>query len=133
MLCRPNGGKGSPPEWVFRLRPGLLPSGDGRSLRPYRTARGLCPGRDRLLAPYHDRGAGATARRPAGTEITPAAVRQAAILASEVAASPSSTDAAAWTTAAMRSEEQTSELQSLMRISYAVFCLKKKNNKQDKH
>src|SRR3546814_10918769 len=27
-----------------------------------------------------------------------------------------------------RSEEQTSELQSLMRISYAVFCLKKKND-----
>src|SRR3546814_6589333 len=35
-----------------------------------------------------------------------------------------------------RSEEHTSELQSLMRISYAVFCLKKKthknNTKQDK-
>src|SRR3546814_5908261 len=31
--------------------------------------------------------------------------------------------------AASRSEEHTSELQSLMRISYAVFCLKKKNNK----
>src|SRR3546814_1874167 len=30
-----------------------------------------------------------------------------------------------------RSEEHTSELQSLMRISYAVFCLKKKKNKQD--
>src|SRR3546814_4538878 len=29
---------------------------------------------------------------------------------------------------ARRSEEHTSELQSLMRISYAVFCLKKKNN-----
>src|SRR3546814_3333300 len=29
----------------------------------------------------------------------------------------------------MRSEEHTSELQSLMRISYAVFCLKKKNIK----
>src|SRR3546814_7056592 len=29
-----------------------------------------------------------------------------------------------------RSEEQTSELQSLMRISYAVFCLKKKNEKE---
>src|SRR3546814_5294124 len=29
-----------------------------------------------------------------------------------------------------RSEEHTSELQSLMRISYAVFCLKKKNNKK---
>src|SRR3546814_1309124 len=31
--------------------------------------------------------------------------------------------------AADRSEEHTSELQSLMRISYAVFCLKKKNTK----
>src|SRR3546814_2559820 len=29
-----------------------------------------------------------------------------------------------------RSEEHTSELQSLMRISYAVFCLKKKTNTQ---
>src|SRR3546814_5280690 len=29
-----------------------------------------------------------------------------------------------------RSEEHTSELQSLMRISYAVFCLKKKNNEK---
>src|SRR3546814_3325677 len=29
-----------------------------------------------------------------------------------------------------RSEEHTSELQSLMRISYAVFCLQKKNKKQ---
>src|SRR3546814_4654157 len=34
--------------------------------------------------------------------------------------------------AASRSEEHTSELQSLMRISYAVFCLKKKNI-QSKH
>src|SRR3546814_6288203 len=34
----------------------------------------------------------------------------------------------------MRSEEHTSELQSLMRISYAVFCLKKKkNNRQIKN
>src|SRR3546814_7642377 len=31
-----------------------------------------------------------------------------------------------------RSEEHTSELQSLMRISYAVFCLKKKNTKTAK-
>src|SRR3546814_4478676 len=30
-----------------------------------------------------------------------------------------------------RSEEHTSELQSLMRISYAVFCLKKKQQRQD--
>src|SRR3546814_9789038 len=32
-----------------------------------------------------------------------------------------------WELEAWRSEEHTSELQSLMRISYAVFCLKKKN------
>src|SRR3546814_5594653 len=31
-----------------------------------------------------------------------------------------------------RSEEHTSELQSLMRISYAVFCLKKKKTNEDK-
>src|SRR3546814_10534930 len=30
-----------------------------------------------------------------------------------------------------RSEEHTSELQSLMRISYAVFCLKKKNGNEE--
>src|SRR3546814_4615181 len=32
-----------------------------------------------------------------------------------------------------RSEEHTSELQSLMRISYAVFCLKKKNTKMHEY
>src|SRR3546814_7635793 len=32
-----------------------------------------------------------------------------------------------------RSEEHTSELQSLMRISYAVFCLKKKTQKNHQH
>src|SRR3546814_4076176 len=32
----------------------------------------------------------------------------------------------------LRSEEHTSELQSLMRISYAVFCLKKKKNENHK-
>src|SRR3546814_3663608 len=31
---------------------------------------------------------------------------------------------------ALRSEEHTSELQSLMRISYAVFCLKQKNDQK---
>src|SRR3546814_9977142 len=48
------------------------------------------------------------------------------------------TSAACWLTAGAahhtvmttRSEEHTSELQSLMRISYAVFCLKKKNKQQ---
>src|SRR3546814_6796392 len=41
--------------------------------------------------------------------------------------SPFASAGAMWVTLA-RSEEHTSELQSLMRISYAVFCLKKKNN-----
>src|SRR3546814_4117200 len=44
-------------------------------------------------------------------------------------ASRSSTARPAPSTAG-RSEEHTSELQSLMRISYAVFCLKKKKNKK---
>src|SRR3546814_8572602 len=35
--------------------------------------------------------------------------------------------------AVMRSEEHTSELQSLMRISYAVFCLKNKNKTTSHH
>src|SRR3546814_9827760 len=37
-----------------------------------------------------------------------------------------------WRYAGNRSEEHTSELQSLMRISYAVFCLKKKNTNKMK-
>src|SRR3546814_3545624 len=39
--------------------------------------------------------------------------------------------AKACTSPGQRSEEHTSELQSLMRISYAVFCLKKKKSKLD--
>src|SRR3546814_6744503 len=35
-----------------------------------------------------------------------------------------------WLAFGRRSEEHTSELQSLMRISYAVFCLKKKKDKR---
>src|SRR3546814_7600464 len=38
-----------------------------------------------------------------------------------------------YTTTALRSEEHTSELQSLMRISYAVFCLKKKKQTAKKN
>src|SRR3546814_1269295 len=41
---------------------------------------------------------------------------------------------ALWVAEAARSEEHTSELQSLMRISYAVFCLKKNNtHKHSQH
>src|SRR3546814_4747763 len=39
----------------------------------------------------------------------------------------------AWASSVCRSEEHTSELQSLMRISYAVFCLKKKKTLILKH
>src|SRR3546814_10370868 len=40
-------------------------------------------------------------------------------------------ESAAANLASIRSEEHTSELQSLMRISYAVFCLKKKKEHQE--
>src|SRR3546814_6022216 len=64
-------------------------------------------------------------RRPAGrvAQATQPGSRRTAALApgrSRSGASPAGT-------AHLRSEEHTSELQSLMRISYAVFCLKKKN------
>src|SRR3546814_3319442 len=42
--------------------------------------------------------------------------------------SPSGTGTGASASDPARSEEHTSELQSLMRISYAVFCLKQQNN-----
>src|SRR3546814_2884945 len=42
--------------------------------------------------------------------------------------SSSAPEASAPNSVRARSEEHTSELQSLMRISYAVFCLKKKKN-----
>src|SRR3546814_1368354 len=49
------------------------------------------------------------------------AFRSSAVISGAAGLSSTSSDA--------RSEEHTSELQSLMRISYAVFCLKKKNTK----
>src|SRR3546814_8332966 len=55
-----------------------------------------------------------------GDTITAADVAQA----QPAAATPQSAAGDHW-----RSEEHTSELQSLMRISYAVFCLKKKTKK----
>src|SRR3546814_9769093 len=44
---------------------------------------------------------------------------------------PGDEDVAGTEVAVHRSEEHTSELQSLMRISYAVFCLKKKKRQQN--
>src|SRR3546814_4920009 len=52
---------------------------------------------------------------------------------SNVAASARAADIAANAMYRERSEEHTSELQSLMRTSYAVFCLKKQNHTQSRH
>src|SRR3546814_7646361 len=46
-------------------------------------------------------------------------------------AAPGSVSQVRESAARLRSEEHTSELQSLMRISYAVFCLKKKKRKKN--
>src|SRR3546814_5702164 len=53
----------------------------------------------------------------------------------ELPAPPHNAEGHTWkhADAMLRSEEHTSELQSLMRISYAVFCLKKKNTKHTTH
>src|SRR3546814_4209578 len=58
-------------------------------------------------------------------ELEQAALGEAAEVAAEIAAALDDHHRGE----RLRSEEHTSELQSLMRISYAVFCLKKKNNK----
>src|SRR3546814_10502142 len=59
-----------------------------------------------------------------------APMRSANVAACIGNSSPVSIDGA-YSTPTTRSEEHTSELQSLMRISYAVFCLKKKNKATD--
>src|SRR3546814_14737226 len=64
-------------------------------------------------------------RSPRGGRRSPGRTRRGR--PSRCPARPRSPAAAAWHRNA-RSEEHTSELQSLMRISYAVFCLKKKNH-----
>src|SRR3546814_3178539 len=60
---------------------------------------------------------------PAATTVTTAKARKT----SSVKSMRSSAEGGVGGAALGRSEEHTSELQSLMRISYAVFCLKKKH------
>src|SRR3546814_5383927 len=71
----------------------------------------------------------------AGACAPPAAhlLREPGRNASGVAYSVGFNSEAAFNRAFKRSEEHTSELQSLMRISYAVFCLKKKNKRHNRH
>src|SRR3546814_6614104 len=63
---------------------------------------------------------------PRGTTFTPSAWHHANIRETCSVVSGSTTTIGGWRYAVSRSEEHTSELQSLMRISYAVFCLKNK-------
>src|SRR3546814_1804407 len=71
--------------------------------------------------------ASTSSHKPSGSAPSPA---MNALQASVVMVNPGGTgtpsDAMSARLAPLRSEEHTSELQSLMRISYAVFCLKKK-------
>src|SRR3546814_7103650 len=60
---------------------------------------------------------------------SPGAVRRQNWIAEHGARRAFSSALSGWSTTRCRSEEHTSELQSLMRISYAVFCLKKKKSR----
>src|SRR3546814_10245061 len=82
----------------------------------------------------HGRLHGSGRSKPRGTSSAEFMLRTARLGAKPLATSKSPRESGLWSSIALRldrdfrSEEHTSELQSLMRISYAVFCLKKKNN-----
>src|SRR3546814_5773180 len=107
----------------------LLPEADRRGRRrgPHLPA----------AAPAGGQGPGPRPHRPvhaAGVDRAVAAGRDAAAADQGTAAEPGRTRQARRAVGVhpvllLRSEEHTSELQSLMRISYAVFCLKKKKHK----
>src|SRR3546814_9153837 len=77
----------------------------------------------RMAAPFRAGWNGAAADGGAGAASGQGAAGEAA----SGAATAQTQEQPAW-----RSEEHTSELQSLMRNSYAVFCLKKKNARKNK-
>src|SRR3546814_2289760 len=91
------------------------------TLFPYTTLfRSVCSGAIGAVHGLHrNRSARSATRSPAGARPEVGAARGAA---------PDEEARERVRAIARRSEEHTSELQSLMRISYAVFCLKKKNN-----
>src|SRR3546814_5319417 len=102
-------------------------------LFPYTTLfRSHAPARRRRARPHRDARMDANRRRAAGSARgLPARGRQRPRLLHRQPGRPFGVVAAA-----ARSEEHTSELQSLMRNSYAVFCLKKKKTTQqpqDRH
>src|SRR3546814_8494341 len=79
------------------------------------------------LHPDRDRAPGRRRRGTQGPAPGDRAVRHA-VLPGHRHVEPVGGARASLSAAAARSEEHTSELQSLMRISYAVFCWKKKNH-----
>src|SRR3546814_6780303 len=91
-------------------------------LQPYPNHNGgqLATGRDGYL--YIGLGDGGSAGDPDGNGQDPTTLLGSILRIDPIAGSE---DGPA------RSEEHTSELQSLMRISYAVFCLKKKKKKEN--
>src|SRR3546814_7294347 len=95
------------------------------TLLPYttlcRSAPAPAPVEEKSVAP-------AQAGAASASEPAPAAPASAGATEKAAPAERASDPAIPEGTAMVRSEEHTSELQSLMRISYAVFCLKTKNN-----
>src|SRR3546814_2595948 len=90
------------------------------TLFPYTTlfrSRGQADRRHRLARGAGDAGAGRCRRRGCAAQPGAAGAACGPVLPGRQGGSQGAED---------RSEEHTSELQSLMRISYAVFCLKKK-------
>src|SRR3546814_8460549 len=108
------------------------PAGIHAALRPAR--RPVLP---RRQVPHHHRRDQVEHRgfplRPEVARLSrllrPLLLRGAAELPAGADPAPAGTDGRRRLRSDGRSEEHTSELQSLMRISYAVFCLKKKKNK----
>src|SRR3546814_2008597 len=80
-----------------------------------------------LYGPNTNGGTSIIAQLEREAEVAVAAIRRLERGARIVDTTPEATrDYVEWVDAELRSEEHTSELQSLMRISYAVFCLNKK-------
>src|SRR3546814_10900232 len=96
----------------------------GQLVRPYRHRPRALAARRRLLAAHRRPRDGAGGAEGGGTR----RLRRSGG-GSRERPSPSLVSVAIRSTSKRRSEEHTSELQSLMRISYAVFCLKKKKKR----
>src|SRR3546814_10636816 len=82
------------------------------------------------LFPYPTLFRSPSAGRPAGFAAFPGEIQRRAGVRGRRSESTAARATPAPRRARGRSEEHTSELQSLMRISYAVFCLKKKKKQQ---